>query len=171
VPADAGIGGISAETGDQGELARGEISHGLGDHHPLARSEQHPLDDRRGIGQEVIEARLHDHDVRERQRLLGGSEVEQAGVDAATAQGPYEPFVEVEPDVGADTVMEAAQVEHPRAATQLEHLGAVRHLLGDHPQTVAVVATVEDAHQQLVAAGAAVHEARAHRRPTVPLSG
>jgi len=84
--------GVSAHTGvrrspsdprDPGQGAGAQVADRLGDDHPLARRGQHPLEDPPGVGREVVEARLHDRDVRGGEGRVAGREVEPPGIEAA----------------------------------------------------------------------------------------
>jgi len=85
--------------------------------------------------------------------------IEPAGIDALTLEAGHEAVVDVQPDVAAASPAEVAAVQGSGAAAALEHGGTVWDLVGDERQPDSVVAAVEHAHQQLVAASAAVDEA------------
>src|SRR5207248_2221507 len=95
-------------------------------------------------------------------------QVDPPRVDSAAPQRGHEPVVDTEPDVGAGALAQVPLVQRARAAAQLDDARSRRDLLGDDPHPLAVVATVQRPHQQLVTPGAAVDEACAHGGRTVP---
>ena len=157
--AGARIGPAPAELRQQRDPAAREVADRLGDDHRAARGGEHPLHERRRVGQEVVEAGLDDHDIG-RGQGLGGAQVTEQRLRAEPAQAGHEHRVDVGAGVGGHAAAQVTAIERARPGAQFEHGAGVGDPGRDRGQSRWIVTAVQDPHDQLVAGRAAVDQAR-----------
>ena len=111
------------ERGDQRDRAAGQVADRLGYHDVQPGGGEHPLDDLAGIGKEVIQAGLHDHDIGLGQ-IWGRRQIAHECLRTESAHAGDEPLVHVDPRLVVVPGADDARRAPPGPGHSFEHRGA-----------------------------------------------